>query len=119
MAAASAQFVAPDGGAAHPAWLAASPVDPRGVAVIAVGAGEIAKVAEGCSTRADAGFKHLHQGVVETLELRRIQLAAWGMGRDSAGEQRFIRVDVPDTGHQRLIQQCGFDRSARARQLGR
>lgn len=69
VAAAPAEFFAFDGGVAAAAGVATTPIDPRHTAVVAVVAGEVAEVAEGCAAGADAGFKHLHQGLSKALQL--------------------------------------------------
>ena len=117
MTAATSQCVAPQDRAALAAGFPAAPVHPGLAAVVAIGAGEVAEIAEGGAASANAEFQHLHQGLAQLLEPRRADAPRWGVGADASHEQAFIGIDVANPGHQCLIEQRELGQDMKAETL--
>ena len=67
VAAAAPQFLAADWGSARPARFSSPSVNEGNPAVVAIGAGQIAKVTEGGAPSSDAHLQHLYQGGTQRI----------------------------------------------------
>ena len=81
------------------AGLAGAPVDPGGLAVVAIGAGEVAEIAEGGAAGADALLQHRDQGRAQAFEPLEADAAAAGLGADPGHVEGFIGIDVAAARH--------------------
>jgi len=104
MAAATTQCVSSQDRAALAAGLPSSPVHPGLSSVIAIGASEVAEIAEGGASGPNAELKDLHQGLAQLLKPLCTHGPRWSVGANACHEEAFIGIDVPHTCHQGLIE---------------
>ena len=114
MGASSGQFLPLNWRPTAAAGFSSTPIDPGLAAVVAIDPLKIAEITEGCAPGSNADGQNIDQGVAQALQLFDLQLPCGREGGDACCEKGFVRVDVARSGHQGLVQQRCFDRSAAA-----
>ena len=103
VAAAAPQPFPLDRGAAVAAGLAGASIHPGGLAVVAIGAREVAEIAEGGAAGADALLEHRYEGFAQVFEALEADAAAAGLGADARYVEGLIGIDVAAARHQGLV----------------
>ena len=117
MGASAGQLLPPDRRSTTAARFSATSIDPGLASIVAIHPFKIAEITKGSAAGSNADGQNIDQRIAQPLQFFERQLPCGCEGSDARCEKGFIRIDVARPGHQGLVQQSCFDRSAAALEL--